>query len=179
MSKQFFNEYISEIKNKYLSLDVGLFLKIKDLFLSVRDNNAKIIIVGNGGSAAIASHVSIDLTKTVKIRSVTFNESSLITCLAKDYGYEEWVSEALGNYANDKDLVILISSSGKSLNMINAAKKTKELNLNLLTLTGFNKDNPLSLLGDINLWVDSNSYNTVENVHQIALLSILDLIIET
>ena len=74
-------------------------------------------------------------------------------------------------------MVVLISSSGKSLNMINAAKKAKKLNLNLLTFTGFDRGNPLSLLGDVNLWVDSFSYNTVEIVHQIALLSILDLII--
>ncbi|MDB9776846.1 SIS domain-containing protein [Alphaproteobacteria bacterium] len=165
------------MKNKYLSLDVNQLLTIKNLFIDVKNNNSKIIIVGNGGSAAIASHVSIDLTKTLNIRSITFNESSLITCLANDYGYENWVSQALSNYATDKDLIVLISSSGQSLNMINAANKAKKLNLNLLTLTGFDKNNPLSLLGDINLWVDSKNYNIVENVHQITLLSILDLII--
>lgn len=177
MTSEFFNEYISDIKNKYLSLDVNQLLTIKNLFIDVKNNNSKIIIVGNGGSAAIASHVSIDLTKTLNIRSITFNESSLITCLANDYGYENWVSQALSNHATDKDLIVLISSSGQSLNMINAANKAKELNLNLLTLTGFDKNNPLSVLGDINLWVDSKNYNIVENVHQIALLSILDLII--
>ena len=84
------------------------------------------MIFGNGGSAAIASHVSVDLTKNANIRSVNFNEADLITCFSNDYGYERWVEKAIDFYADDKDVLILISSSGKSLNMINACKAARE-----------------------------------------------------
>jgi len=136
----------------------------------------KVIIVGNGGSAAIASHVSVDLTKNTKIRAINFNESDLLTCFSNDYGYEKWVEKALDFYADKNDVLILISSSGKSKNMINACKAARKKLLKIITLTGNKKNNPLSKLGDINLWVDSNIYNHIENTHQIWLLSICDLI---
>jgi D-sedoheptulose 7-phosphate isomerase len=138
----------------------------------------KIILVGNGGSASICSHVVVDLTKAAKIRAVNFNEASLLTCFANDYGYENWVDKALDFYADTGDLVILISSSGESENMINAAKKSKEMGINVVTFTGFSKDNSLNTLGDINFWVDSKSYNIVEMTHHIWLLAIVDYIIE-
>ena len=103
-----------------------------------------------------------------------FNEASLITCFSNDFGYEHWVEKSLEYYAGANDLVILISSSGKSPNMLNAARKALEMRLPVITLTGFDAANPLRLLGSVNLWIESNSYNIVENVHQIWLLSISD-----
>ena len=73
-----------------------------------------IYIVGNGGSASIASHVSVDFAKVARIKSATFNNANLITCFANDYGYENWVTEAIKAYLNKNDMVILISSSGNS-----------------------------------------------------------------
>ena len=83
------------------------------------------MIFGNGGSAAIASHASVDLTKNANIRAVNFNEADLITCFSNDYGYEKWIEKAIDFYADDKDVLILISSSGKSVNMINACKAAR------------------------------------------------------
>ena len=91
-----------------------------------KKNNAKIMIFGNGGSAAIASHVSVDLTKNANVRCVNYNEADLITCFSNDYGYERWVEKAIDFYADSKDTIILISSSGKSKNMINACKTAKK-----------------------------------------------------
>ena len=96
--------------------------KLYQLILNVKKNNNKIIIAGNGGSAAIASHFSVDMTKNGNVRCVNFNESDLITCFANDYGYENWVLKAIEFYSDKGDIVILISSSGESQNMINAAK---------------------------------------------------------
>jgi D-sedoheptulose 7-phosphate isomerase len=137
----------------------------------------KVIIVGNGGSAAIASHVSVDFTKAANLRSINFNEADLITCFSNDYGYENWVAQALEAYADLNDVVILISSSGKSKNMINGGKQCKDMNIPLITFTGFNSDNALRGKGDINFWVDSNQYNIVEMTHHIWLLAIVDYII--
>ena len=112
-------------------------------------------MVGNGGSASIASHLAVDFTKAAGVRSITFNESSLLTCFGNDYGYQNWVKKALEFYADKQDLIILISSSGNSKNIINGAKKAKEMNCKLVTFSGFSEDNGLNNLGDLNFWVNS------------------------
>ena len=153
-------------------------INAKNTLIQAKKNNAKIMIFGNGGSAAIASHVSVDLTKNANIRSVNFNEADLITCFANDYGYERWIEKAIDFYADDKDVLILISSSGKSPNMINACKVARNKKMSkIITFTGHDKNNPLSKLGDINFWINSKAYNFVENLHQVWLLTVVDLII--
>ena len=142
-----------------------------------KQNKRKIIFVGNGGSAAMASHCAVDFTKNANVRAINFNESDLITCLSNDYGYENWVSSALEMYADDGDHVVLISSSGNSKNMINAAISAKKKGLYLTTFTGFSEDNPLKKEGNSNFWVNSNAYNIVEMTHHIWILSICDLLI--
>tara|TARA_Y100001970_G_C14024726_1_gene745404 strand:+ start:248 stop:814 length:567 start_codon:yes stop_codon:yes gene_type:complete len=177
--KNFIKKYLEDFSNILKPNDeiINKIIESKDLIIEAKKNKAKIMIFGNGGSAAIASHVSVDLTKSAKVRAVNFNEADLITCFSNDYGYERWVEKAISFYADPKDIVILISSSGKSLNMINACNFAKKKNLKIITLTGLEKNNPLSKIGNINFWVDSKSYNFVENVHQTWLLAIVDLII--
>ena len=151
---------------------------IKNLLVDTKKNNSKVMIFGNGGSAAIASHVSVDLTKNANIRCANYNEADLITCFSNDYGFDHWIEKTIDFYGNEKDIVILISSSGKSKNMLNACKAARNKKIHkIITLTGHKKDNPLSQLGDINLWIDSKAYNFVENTHQLWLLTICDLII--
>ena len=112
-----------------------------------------------------------------KIRAVNFNEADLLTCFSNDYGYDYWVEKTIDFYHQEKDVVILISSSGESMNMINAAKFAKQKKLKVITFTGHSKNNKLSLLGDFNFWINSKAYNFIENTHQIWLLTICDLII--
>jgi len=152
-------------------------IEVKKILLQTRKDNSKTMIFGNGGSAAISSHVSVDLTKNANIRTLNFNESDLITCFSNDYGYDYWVEKTIDFYHQEKDVVILISSSGESMNMINAAKFAKQKKLKVITFTGHSKNNKLSLLGDFNFWINSKAYNFIENTHQIWLLTICDLII--
>ena len=153
-------------------------VKVRNLLLEVSSKNKKVLIFGNGGSAAIASHFSVDLTKNAKLRCVNFNEASLITCFANDYGFEHWAEKAVDFYGDEGDLLIVISSSGQSQNIINAVKAARNGNFHtVITMSGFSEDNPLKKLGDINLWANNKSYNFVENVHQIWLLTIVDLLI--
>ena len=152
-------------------------IQVKNIFLNTSKKKNKILIFGNGGSAAIASHVSVDLTKNAKIRAVNFNESDLITCFSNDYGYERWIEKAVDFYADKNDTLILISSSGKSKNMINACKAAKRKKIKVISFTGHTKNNPLSKVSDLSLWVNSKAYNFVENTHQIWLLTVCDLII--
>ena len=175
--KKFISKYLDLYKKNLFERDVSKeIIKLKKLLLKTKKSNNKIIIEGNGGSAAIASHVAVDFTKLNNIRTINFNEADLITCFANDYGYENWLAKALEYYSVKDDLVILVSSSGRSPNIIKAAQKTKELKLKLITLTGFDKNNPLKNLGDLNLWVDSRAYNIIENTHLIWLLAVNDLI---
>ena len=169
----FFKKYFKDISDKVSSIEDTKLFKISNLMKKMSKNN-KIILAGNGGSASMASHVAVDITKFLKIRAVNFNEPNLLTCFSNDYGYENWVKEALKAYALKGDLVILISSSGQSANLVRGAKTAKKMGLKLVTLTGFKKNNPLSKIGDINLWANSNIYNIIEMTHHIWLLSLVD-----
>jgi D-sedoheptulose 7-phosphate isomerase len=175
--KNFYKNIFSEINKLLVQTDFKSLEKISKSLISLNKRNKKVIVIGNGGSAAISSHVSVDLTKNAKIRCINFNEADLLTCFSNDYGYHKVYSKALEFYADRGDAVIIISSSGKSKNMMEAARICKKNKLLLYTLTGFSQKNPLKKMGDINLWVDSKAYNIVENIHQIWLLSIVDRII--
>jgi D-sedoheptulose 7-phosphate isomerase len=177
-SDKYFSKYFSTIKNCLDSIDVNQLEKVANLIIKASKSGNKIIIVGNGGSASIASHLTIDFINAAKIKSVNFNESSIITCFSNDYGYENWVGKALDCYADSGDVVILISSSGQSKNMLVGAKKAKSMNVDVVTLSGFSSDNPLRQLGNLNLWVDSRAYNIVEMTHHVWLLAIIDYLIE-
>ena len=175
---EFYDEYFAQITSSVKSIDHELFESTVKTLEETSHADGKIIIVGNGGSAAMASHVSVDLTKNAGIRSVNFNEADLITCFANDYGYNDWVAKAIEFYADSNDCAILISSSGSSENIINGALKAKQIGLSVITLSGFSPNNPLRESGDLNFWVESNQYNVVEMTHHIWLLSIVDRIIE-
>jgi len=174
----FINDYLALYKKSLFETDISQELVgMKKMLLELKKTGKKVIIAGNGGSAAMASHVSVDFTKQGGIRTVNFNEADLITCFANDYGYEHWVAKAVEFYGDEGDMVILISSSGSSTNMINAAQTAKKLGLTVITFTGFESENPLKKEGELNFWLDSRAYNIVENTHQIWLLLVCDMII--
>ena len=176
---QFLEKYFANLKvlldnNKY-SKDL---IKVKEVLLKTHSEGKKTMIFGNGGSAAIASHFSVDLTKNARVRCTNYNESDLLTCFSNDYGYERWVEKAIEFYGDQGDSLILISAGGNSPNMINGAKLARQKKIkSIITFTGNDKNNKLTKLGDINFWVDSKAYNHIENIHQILLLSLVDLII--
>ncbi len=177
MSKLFLEKYLKSftdiIEDQKQSHNI---LKISNIIKKINKKN-KVMIFGNGGSAAIASHFSVDLTKNTNIRCLNLNEHSLITCFANDYGYEKWVEKSIFFYGEKNDVLILISSSGQSKNILNGVKAAKKKGFSkIITLSGFESNNPLKKMGDINIWVDSKVYNIVENAHQYFLLTCIDLI---
>jgi D-sedoheptulose 7-phosphate isomerase len=173
--KNYLNDFSKIIKPNNNIIDK--LINVRDIFLKTSKKRGKILIFGNGGSAAIASHVSVDLTKNAKIRTINFNEADLITCFSNDYGYERWIEKAIDFYADKNDTLVLISSSGKSKNMINACKAAKRKKIKVISFTGHAKNNPLSKIVNLSLWINSKAYNFVENTHQIWLLTVCDLII--
>jgi D-sedoheptulose 7-phosphate isomerase len=169
-------KYLNKLSNLIVDFSHEDFLEIVKILKEIKRKKKKVILVGNGGSAAMASHVSVDLTKICKIRAINFNEADLLTCFANDYGYENWVQKALSFYADKGDLLICISSSGQSKNIINGAKFAKKIGCKVVTLTGFGKKNKVRKIGHVNLWINSKNYNLVEMTHHVWLLSIVDFI---
>jgi D-sedoheptulose 7-phosphate isomerase len=135
------------------------------------------MLAGNGASAGIASHYALDFTKQASVRSTAFNDASLVTAYGNDYGYENWVARAIEHHADGGDAAILISSSGRSENMVKAAEACSSRNVTVLTFTGFERDNPLRERGEINFWADSRAYNVVEAVHAAWLGILCDMLV--
>jgi D-sedoheptulose 7-phosphate isomerase len=174
----FLDLYLSQYEKNLVAGEIKeKIVEIRDMIARMEQEGGKLIFAGNGASAAIASHCALDFTKQAGVRAVNFNDPSLITAFANDYGYEQWVAKAIGFYADIQDIAVLISSSGESPNMINAARYARDKGLKIITFTGFSPENSLLQLGDLNLWVDSRAYNIIECTHLIWLTSVIDLII--
>jgi len=177
--KAFLDDYVGRL-HRVITLDDELFAQIaatRAIWLRTRERGGRVIFVGNGGSAGIAAHLAIDLSKNASVPAICFSDASMITCLANDYGFEQWLSHAVRLHARAGDCLVAISSSGRSKNIINAVTKARAVGLDVITLSGMTVDNPLRKLGDINLWVDSRSYNIVETAHQFWMMAAIDLII--
>jgi len=178
-NKDFFKTYIDNFSIEVAKTQKKIpeLIKFKNILKKYNHSNNLVHIFGNGGSASIASHFSLDLTNNSNIKCRSYNDASLITCFANDFGYENWVAKSINKYGNKNDLLVLISSSGKSKNMINAVKEAKKKKFNkIITITGFEKTNPLKKMGDLSLWINSKQYNVIENIHQFWLLMIVDIL---
>ncbi|MBI3508829.1 MAG: SIS domain-containing protein [Chlamydiia bacterium] len=140
----------------------------------VHDQRGIAYVIGNGGSAGIASHFSTDLIKSLKIPSSTLFDSNLVTCLSNDYGYDQVFCYPLEHILRPNDLLVAISSSGKSPNIIQAAQVALRKGVSLITLSGFSDQNPLRTMGDLNFWVAQNDYGLVETTHFFLLHTIID-----
>ena len=136
----------------------------------------KLIFVGNGGSSAIASHMATDYSKNGDVRAMALNDTSMLTCLGNDLGYDRVFAKQIELYARADDLVIAISSSGRSANILNAVKAARAAKCGVVTFSGFTADNPLRRLGDINFYIASDRYGFVEIGHLTICHAILDFI---
>ncbi len=172
--KQYFKEYEANMRPEFLFDNLIL---LKDLFEETSKSGNKVIFSGNGASAAIASHAALDFTKQGKIKSTTYHDSALMTAYSNDYGYERWLARVLESNLDDNDVLVLISVSGESPNVIEAAKYAQSRGVKIVTFTGKEKNNSLNQLGNINFWVDSHAYNIVEGIHMIWLTTVVDMII--
>lgn len=178
MDNNWIVSYLEKYKKHIFREDiVELLYSFYERALLCQKQGGKLIFAGNGASAGIASHLALDFSKQGKVRSITFSDASLITCLSNDFGYENWVAKALNIYADPHDVVVLISSSGKSSNIVNAAEFAKSRDMDIVTFSGFNEKNPLRKLGTINFWVQSKAYNIIENTHMIWGTTVIDMLV--
>lgn len=152
--------------------------QLVDVFTQVKMNGKQVFFVGNGGSAAIASHMTADFMKNGGMKTYSLYDSSVTTCMGNDYGYEYIFSRPLEFLANEHDLLVAISSSGNSKNIVNAIKVAKQKGCVVITFSGFLKDNVICSMGDYNMHVPISHYGIVESVHNLILQQIVDTILE-
>ncbi|MBL18737.1 MAG: phosphoheptose isomerase [Flavobacteriaceae bacterium] len=172
--ESYFNDYEELIRPDFLFDSLEL---LKRTFISVRDAGAKLVIVGNGASSSIASHAALDFTKQAGVTSVTLHDPALITAYTNDYGGDHWVLEACKHHVNSLDVVVFISVSGESLNLVNAAAWLKSKNIRTVSFTGSGPNTSLAALSNVNLFVPSHAYNIVECIHMIWITAVIDMII--
>lgn len=178
-----FSNIISDLKittqlHKILLTQQGLNLII-NMLIQCRNQNGAVYIVGNGGSAAIASHATIDFLNMAKMKATAMLDSAVTTCISNDYGYEYVYSKQLEKFIGPQDVLIAISSSGQSKNIINAVNVAKKNDAKVITLSGFQENNPLRQIGHYNLWLNSIDYGQVEIGHAFILHYLTDRLRES
>lgn len=149
-----------------------------ELLAEARGAGRRVFFVGNGASQAIASHMSADFVKNGRMKAMAFTDPSLLTCMGNDLGYAEVFAEPLSRFAEPGDLLVAISSSGCSANILRAVEVADEAGCHIVTLSGFAEENPLRAAGELNFYAPSSQYGEVEVVHHGICHRILDLLIE-
>ena len=176
--KLFIDDYWGRYQKIFFeSRDDSSILRFRDSIKETNLRGGKLIFIGNGASASLSSHAATDFTKQAKIKSIAFNDHNLITALSNDYGYENWVAKAIEYYSNSEDMIIFISVSGESRNLVNGLEFALKKNIKTASLTGSNKENTLMRKTQCSLWVNSKAYNIVESIHTIWITLIIDLFV--
>ena len=164
---------VTDAGGAVIDVDAGI-ARVHEIMRRVARGTGKVMFVGNGGSAGIAGHLAIDFAKNGGVRAVTFNDASSLTCLGNDLGYDQVFAKQVQKQGFAGDVLIAISSSGGSKNILNAAHAAADMNCDVITFSGFKPDNALRRLGAVNFYVDSGVYGFVETGHQAILHAILD-----
>ncbi len=148
-----------------------------DLTVHIREQKKTIFLIGNGASASMASHVAADLAKNAHVHTEVFTDLALITAIANDLSFEEVFAEPLRRRLMLSDILVAISSSGKSINILNAVQTTKKLGGKVITLSAMSPDNPLRKEGELNFYVPAQSYGMAETCHAALLHYWIDQIV--
>lgn len=172
------NEYFQEFSQLLRASDAEK--KLAELYIvleKARRDGKRIFFAGNGASSAISSHCALDFTKQGGLVSYTATDAALVSAYANDYGYENALTKIFESYRFNTDIVILVSTSGKSKNILLLAERARALGHTVVSFTGHDKSNPLAMASDISLWVDSYAYNIVENIHMTWLGLLIDSLV--
>lgn len=149
-----------------------------DVFLKHKERHSMLFFIGNGGSSAIASHMTADFMKNGGMKTYSLYDNSVTTCMGNDYGYEYIFSRPLEFLGNKGDLLVAISSSGNSQNIVNAIQAARKKSMKVITLSGFQKENRIVHMGTYNIHVPVSHYGIVESIHNLILQQIVDIILE-
>ena len=163
--------------SKCESYNEGMTLLV-NTFTKHKEKNTQLFFIGNGGSSAIASHMTADFMKNGGMNTYSLYDNAVTTCMGNDYGYEHIFSRPMEFLVKEGDLVVAISSSGNSRNIINAIETAHKKEAVVITFTGFETDNKAKQMGDINVYVPCKKYGIVESIHNLILQQIVDMIME-
>jgi D-sedoheptulose 7-phosphate isomerase len=169
--RKILENFINDVQNR------KSLAKVIEILKGTKRNKRVIYLVGNGGSSAIAEHMAVDFTKNAGLKAMAISGSPMLTTFSNDCGYERVFQKPLEIFANKKDILIAISSSGASKNIINACKAAKNKGMKVITFSGFSSNNPLRKIGEFNFWVDSCAFGYVEIMHNLLIHYINDAII--
>ncbi|MBI2062881.1 MAG: SIS domain-containing protein [Candidatus Yanofskybacteria bacterium] len=172
-----------DVPRKFSRVVFAAISKLKVL----KQSGGRIFIIGNGGSASIASETANRFWKFCGLKAHTFNDPAMLTATANDMGWERVFELPLDTFGQAGDILIAISSSGESQNIINAVATAKSKGLAIITLSGFQSNNRLRQMGDINFYVPlltkyavpSTAYRHTERTHLFILDCILDIYLLT
>lgn len=156
-----------------LDLDTS-YNEVVHLLEETRKQRKTVFLIGNGGSSGIVSHGAIDFLNACGFKAHALTDNSLLTCMANDYGYENVFAQPFKTLLEEDDVVVAISSSGNSMNIVNACQIANEKNAKVITLSGFSETNKLKKEGDFNFWLSDNHYGRVEIGHSLILHYITD-----
>ena len=171
----FYAMEITDLGSKSLHHDAGFQLWL-DFAREVRQKNHYLFLIGNGASSSMASHFATDITKNGKIKTHVFTDSSLLSAVGNDYCFAELYSRPLQWYAEAEDLLIAISSSGNSENILKACRQARSRGLRIVTLSAMKADNQLRKLGDINFYLAAPTYGLAESGHAVILHHWMDML---
>jgi D-sedoheptulose 7-phosphate isomerase len=135
----------------------------------VHDAGRTLYFVGNGGSAMIASHMAVDASKNGGLRALAFNDPAFLTAISNDISFDEIFALPLAKFGQAGDLLMTISSSGNSPNVVRALETGREMGMHMVTLSGKGADNRSRALGDLNFYVAASRYGWVECAHQLVI----------
>jgi len=171
------NISVIDKEGKDVDLKLG-FEKAIGLITACGKRGKKMMFIGNGASASIASHMAADFWKNGKIRATAFNDAALLTCISNDFGYNRVFEKPISIFADSGDILFAISSSGQSENILRAVKMAQKKNVFVITLSGFKDNNLLRKLGNLNFYVPSKKYGYVEVIHHSICHCLLDMIVK-
>lgn len=164
---------VSDISNNVIQQEEGI-NRWSFITQKAKKANDIMFFVGNGASAMMASHMAADASKNGEIRSLAFNDAALMTAVSNDISYEDCFSMPLKRFANSNDVLVTISSSGNSPNIIRAIETARQLEMQVITLSGMKADNRSRKMGDLNFYIPADTYGVVEASHQVLLHCWLD-----
>jgi D-sedoheptulose 7-phosphate isomerase len=167
----------SEAHNKVMDLDFKQAIELAKEVFSFRETGNKVIFMGNGASYTIANHAALDYMGQTGVITMAAADPAVLTAFSNDFGYDEALKRFVQINYKEGDILVCISSSGNSPNVVKAAEYVKSVGGKVIGFTGFDRDNKLSKIVDQNFWVGSRHYNVVESIHNLWLAMICDLMI--
>ncbi len=146
--------------------------------MAVKRNSNMVFFTGNGASASMASHFSADLAKNLRLKTMVFTDLSLMTAVANDEGFENIYADPLSIWGGSGDILLTISSSGCSANIVQVLHYAEEKDLFSVTFSAMDRDNISRKMGDLNFYLPAEDYGSAEVLHAVILHYLTDCLVE-